>query len=81
MCARRDGRRILDKLYDMIDFLFPYYVKEGKNQLVIAVGYVPVESTVQLRWRTGSMSASKEHSEIGLKLEHRDIEMDNRTKG
>ncbi|WP_337377967.1 RNase adapter RapZ, partial [Clostridium sp.] len=23
----------------------------------------------------------KEHSEIGLKLEHRDIEMDNRTKG
>ena len=38
--VRRGGTAdvFLDKLYDMIDFLFPYYVKEGKNQLVIAVG-------------------------------------------
>lgn len=28
----------VDKLKDMIDFLIPYYVKEGKNQLVIAIG-------------------------------------------
>ena len=36
--VRRGGTAdvFLDKLYDMIDFLFPYYVKEGKNQLVIA---------------------------------------------
>ncbi len=28
----------LDKLVDMIDFLLPHYKKEGKNQLVIAIG-------------------------------------------
>ena len=28
----------LKKLYDMIDFLLPNYINEGKNQLVIAVG-------------------------------------------
>lgn len=26
------------KLYDMIDFLLPLYVKEGKAQLIIAIG-------------------------------------------
>ena len=28
----------LDKLYDMLEFLIPGYVLEGKNQLVIAIG-------------------------------------------
>lgn len=28
----------LDKLYDMVTFLFPNYVREGKNQLVIGIG-------------------------------------------
>lgn len=31
-------RTMLAKLYDMIDFLVPLYEKEGKTQLVIAVG-------------------------------------------
>ncbi len=28
----------LNKLYDMLEFLLPNYVLEGKNQLVIAIG-------------------------------------------
>ena len=28
----------LEKLYDLLDFLIPCYIKEGKNQLVIAIG-------------------------------------------
>ena len=28
----------MDKLMDMLGFLIPYYVEEGKNQLVIAIG-------------------------------------------
>ena len=28
----------LNKLLDMINFLIPNYIKEGKNQLVIAIG-------------------------------------------
>lgn len=30
--------KFLEKLYDMIDFLLPMYIKEGKNQLVISIG-------------------------------------------
>ncbi len=80
--VRRGGTAdiFLDKLYDMIDFLLPNYVKEGKNQLVIAVGCtggkhrsVTVANLLYERLRR--------HSEIGIKLEHRDIEMDNRRKG
>ena len=80
--VRRGGTAdvFLDNLYDMIDFLFPYYVKEGKNQLVIAVGCTGGKHrSVTVANRL--YERLKEHSEIGLKLEHRDIEMDNRTKG
>ena len=28
----------LDKLTDMIQFLLPNYISEGKNQLVVAIG-------------------------------------------
>ena len=30
--------QFLSRLYDMIDFLLPNYIKEGKNQLVVAIG-------------------------------------------
>jgi len=33
-----DAQKFADKLYDMIDFLLPLYEKEGKSQLVIAIG-------------------------------------------
>lgn len=32
------GRIFLDKLKDMMEFLIPNYILEGKNQLVIAIG-------------------------------------------
>lgn len=69
----------LDKLYDMIEFLLPNYVKEGKNQLVIAIGCtggkhrsVTIANLLHER-----LSA---HSGIGLRLEHRDIDNDNKVK-
>ena len=31
-------KEFIEKLEDMIDFLIPYYIKEGKNQLVIGIG-------------------------------------------
>ena len=71
---------LLEDIGFIIDFLFPYYVKEGKNQLVIAVGCTGGKHrSVTVANRL--YERLKEHSEIGLKLEHRDIEMDNRTKG
>ena len=33
-----DANKLLTKLIDMLDFLCPLYVKEGKSQLVVAIG-------------------------------------------
>ena len=33
-----EATQFLDKLTDMIEFLIPFYVKEGKYQLVIGIG-------------------------------------------
>lgn len=69
----------LDKLYDMLKFLIPNYVQEGKNQLVIAVGCtggkhrsVTVANLLYARL--------KDYRDIGLKIEHRDIENDSRIR-
>ena len=70
----------LKKLYDMLEFLLPRYIEEGKNQLVIAIGCtggkhrsVTIAGEVYRR-----LSA---HEEWGIKLEHRDIDQDGRRKG
>jgi len=36
--AAPQSRELLRRLYDLVDFLVPLYVKEGKSQLTIAVG-------------------------------------------
>ena len=62
----------LTKLEDMIEFLLPNYVAEGKNQLVIAIGctgghHRSVTLAEQL------YAYLKGHEEYGLRIEHRDI--------
>jgi len=66
----------LDKLNDMLEFLIPNYVLEGKNQLVIAIGCtggkhrsVTIARSVYDRF--------KSREEFGIKIEHRDIDKDN----
>lgn len=65
----------LTKLCDMIDFLIPNYVLEGKNQLVIAIG-----CTGGKHRSVTIAKALYEHlsqrKELGTKLEYRDIEND-----
>ncbi|MBS4534798.1 RNase adapter RapZ [Clostridium sp. D2Q-14] len=34
----KQSKDFLDKLTDMITFLIPYYMKEGKSQLIVAIG-------------------------------------------
>lgn len=65
----------MEKLSDMIKFLIPNYIGEGKNQLVIAIGctggkHRSVTVANMLHEELKSVEA------IGLKLEHRDIEKD-----
>ena len=69
----------LDKLYDMIAFLIPEYIKEGKNQLVIGIGctggrHRSVTIANALYKRLARL-------EYGVKTEHRDIEHDTARKG
>ena len=64
----------LDKLEDMLKFLIPNYINEGKNQLVVAIGctggkHRSVTLTNAIAERLGSL-------EYGMKVEHRDIGKD-----
>lgn len=58
----------LGKLYDMIDFLLPYYVQEGKNQLVIAVGCTGGKHR-SVTIANMLHEKLKNHRDIGLKIE------------
>ena len=65
----------LDKLEDMLMFLMPNYISEGKNQLVVAIGctggkHRSVTLAGALFDRLGK------YGDYGFKLEHRDIEKD-----
>ena len=61
----------------MIDFLLPNYINEGKNQLVIAVG-----CTGGKHRSVTIARALYEHleavGEYGIRIDHRDIEKDNK---
>jgi len=64
----------LDKLEDMLLFLIPNYIAEGKNQLVVSIGctggkHRSVTLVNELAKRLGK-------TEYGLKVEHRDINKD-----
>ena len=63
-----------DKLTDMCEFLIPNYIKEGKNQLVIAVGCTGGKHrSVTLANELYNNLKSKGHSVI---IAHRDIDKD-----
>ena len=67
----------LKKLYNMIDFLLPNYINEGKNQLVIAVGCTGGKhrSVTIARALYEHLEAAGEY---GIRIDHRDIDKDNK---
>lgn len=71
-----EANEFVDKLEDMIRFLIPNYISEGKNQLVISIGctggkHRSVTLANELYKRMNS-----EEKKYGLKIEHRDIGKD-----
>ena len=63
----------LAKLTDMVNFLIPKYIAEGKNQLVISIGCTGGKHrSVTLANELYQCLCRKK--EYGLKIEHRDIE-------
>lgn len=68
----------LDKLVDMVQFLIPNYIKEGKNQLVIGVGCTGGKHrSVTL---ANGLYRSLVNTNYSVRIEHRDIEKDAVTK-
>lgn len=73
------AREFLDKLTEMMDFLIPNYILEGKNQLVVAVGCTGGRHrSVTLSNALYQFLESKEN--YGVRIEHRDIGKDVITK-
>ncbi len=70
-----EAKEFLDKLEDLVSFLIPHYIDEGKNQLVISIGctggkHRSVTLANELYKR---LDGNKDY---GLKIEHRDIGKD-----
>ena len=73
------AREFLDKLTDMVDFLIPNFILEGKNQLVIAIGCTGGKHrSVTLANALYQKLGSQEN--YGVRIEHRDIGKDAITK-
>ena len=71
----QEAHTFLDKLEDMVNFLIPNYIAEGKNQLVISIGCTGGKHrSVTLANELYKRLAGRK--EYGLKIEHRDIGKD-----
>ena len=72
------SKEFLTKLEDMIQFLIPNYILEGKNQLVIGIGCTGGKH----RSVTLANAIKEDLSKLsyGVKVEHRDIEKDSLRK-
>jgi UPF0042 nucleotide-binding protein len=74
-----ESHDFLDKLEDMVSFLIPNYIIEGKNQLVISIGCTGGKHRSVTLANELYKRLSK-RKEFGLKIEHRDIEKDSKHK-
>ena len=63
----------LDKLTDMIQFLIPNYVKEGKYRLVVAIGCTGGKHR-SVTLADALYKRKKKKGQYGLKVYHRDVE-------
>lgn len=66
----------LEKVNDMLEFLIPNYIKEGKSQLVIGIGCTGGQHrSVAISEQVKEKLIEKGHKVI---IDHRDLERDNR---
>ena len=64
--------QFLNKLVDMLEFLIPNYIKEGKTQLVIAVGCTGGKHR-SVTIANELFSRLSENNDVGVNISHRDI--------
>lgn len=65
----------LDKLEDMLTFLLPNYILEGKNQLVVTIGCTGGKHR-SVTLANALYERMQKYEDYGFKIEHRDIEKD-----
>lgn len=66
------GMDFMDRLEDMLRFLIPHYIEEGKNQLIVAIGCTGGKHrSVTMACMLGERLAEMEY---GWKVQHRDME-------
>ncbi len=70
----RESGMFLDKIEDLLEFLVPQYIKEGKNQLVVAVGCTGGKHR-SVTMANGIFQRMKAKG-YSSKVEHRDISKD-----
>lgn len=69
------AKKFMGKLEDMVNFLIPNYVQEGKTSLVIAIGCTGGKHRSVTIARE-LYSRLIKNNEYGFRLEHRDVEKD-----
>ena len=73
------AREFLAKLTDMIEYLIPNYVQEGKTQLVIGIGCTGGKHR-SVTLANELYEALQKNDNYGIRIEHRDIGKDAITK-
>ena len=69
------SRIFLDKLADMVSFLIPNYILEGKNQLVVSIGCTGGKHR-SVTLANALYQRLEQSEEYGVRIEHRDIGKD-----
>ena len=73
------AKQFLTKLTDMVEFLIPNYISEGKTQLVIGIGCTGGKHR-SVTLANELYEALKKTDSYGVRIEHRDIGKDAITK-
>lgn len=74
------AEEFLNKLTDMLQFLIPNYITEGKTQLVIGIGCTGGKHRSVTLANALYRALAQAKGSYGVKIEHRDIEKDAITK-
>lgn len=77
--GNKKANEFLEKLKDMVQFLIPNYISEGKHQLVIAIGCTGGKHR-SVTLANELYEAIRKDDNYGIKIEHRDIEKDAKRK-
>ena len=71
-----EATEFIDKLEDLVEFLVPQYISEGKNQLVISIGCTGGKHRSVTLANELYKRMNVEDRDYGLKIEHRDLTKD-----